>query len=75
MLISHDSIKYSYCITHIYNKFTNFFLENHQLYHDPTDFGGAGFLLHNDVKVLIESDELSLPKHFAEDNNYMVENK
>ncbi len=24
-MISHDSIKYSYCITHIFNKFTNFF--------------------------------------------------
>ncbi len=24
-MISHDSIKYSYCIAHIFNKFTNFF--------------------------------------------------
>ncbi len=24
-MISHDSIKYSYCITHIFNKFTNLF--------------------------------------------------
>ncbi len=24
-MISHASIKYSYCITHIFNKFTNFF--------------------------------------------------
>ncbi len=24
-MISHDSIKYSYCITHIFNTFTNIF--------------------------------------------------
>ncbi len=27
-MISHDSIKYSYCITQISNKFTNFFCGN-----------------------------------------------
>ncbi len=35
------------------------FFENYQLYYDPatTNFGGAGFLLHNDVKVLSERDD------------------
>ncbi len=40
------------------------FFENYQLYYNPatTNFGEAGFLLHNDVKVLSERDDLILPK-------------
>ncbi len=35
----------------------------------------AGFLLHNDVKVLSEREDLSLQNNLAEDHNYIVENK
>ncbi len=40
------------------------FVENYQLYYDPvtTNFGGASFLIHNDMKVLSERDDLILPK-------------